>query len=542
LHGATPALPGSTSRLIAAGTMFTEDAFAELIEFCEGLLLLKGISRTALPGPDVGGPSPIRTDFRRSVLLPADSGGVTANSCRVPHVKALTTGFLPFDDLGPQVAIRRLIRLLAAPPSGPGIARVSGEAPCRAGGPSFVSSVNLHWVASAGEISSELWSLALPPPLEGLWWYRALEKGCLGDQYRFAYAVVVRGGRHVGIVPTFVMDVPIDLVAPPVLATVVRAAGRWVSSLRQQRTLFVGSPCSDEGTVGLVPGERLAELLPAIQDALEERARHLSARMIVWKDIPDEMKGDLERFAVARGLFSLVSFPGTRVSLLGTCFEDYASTLHRPKRHRLRRSLRRGKEALPLVASVVTHPGAAVLAEVFELFQQTYEHGKTKFERLTPEFFTAVAEESPSHFLLLHDARTGRLAAFMLVFLVARRVINKYIGMDYRLGREGRIYFQLWEEAVRWAYAAGATEIQSGQTGYPAKLDLGHALVPLTNYCKHRSRLVNRVFSGIASRVDWGTLDDDLLAVERTITGGNQKELREFSETRRRADTRCSIS
>jgi hypothetical protein len=112
--------------------------------------------------------------------------------------------------------------------------------------------------------------------------------------------------------------------------------------------------------------------------------------------------------------------------------------------------------------------------------------------------------------VLLREPTTGRLAAFMLLFLVGTRAINKFIGIDYELGREGRIYFRLWEQAVRWAYAAGTTEIQSGQTGYRVKLDLGHELVPLTNYCKHRNRLVHRVFAAVSSRISWASLDDDL--------------------------------
>ena len=150
------------------------------------------------------------------------------------------------------------------------------------------------------------------------------------------------------------------------------------------------------------------------------------------------------------------------------------------------------------------------MREIFELFWQTYERGKTKFERLTPEFFNAIATEPPAHFVLLREPTTGRLAAFMLLFLVERRAINKFIGIDYELGREGRLYFQLWEQAVRWARAAGATEIQSGQTGYQVKLDVGHELVPLTNYCKHRYRLVHRLFAAVASRINWASLDDDL--------------------------------
>jgi predicted N-acyltransferase len=232
--------------------------------------------------------------------------------------------------------------------------------------------------------------------------------------------------------------------------------------------------------------------------------------MIVWKDFPDGTAVDLTKLAAARRLFPVVSFPGTRLPLPGTSLEDYLAALRTPKRHRLRRNLRRGKEACPLAASVATNPSREELEEIFALFWQTYERGKTKFERLTPEFFFAIAAEPPAHFVLLRSPATGRLAAFMLLFLSGRRAINKFIGIDYQLGREGKLYFQLWEHAVRWAYTAGAAEIQSGQTGYPVKFDIGHELVPLTNYCKHRSRLAHRVFAAVSSRVTWASLDPDL--------------------------------
>jgi Acetyltransferase (GNAT) domain len=370
--------------------------------------------------------------------------------------------------------------------------------------------ITLHWVESAADIPEELWERAFPPPLEGLWWYRALEQGRLEDQFRFTYGVLARGEEPIGIVPTFEMKVPIDLVAPPLVARVVRAAGRLIPQLRYLRTVFVGSPCSEEGTIGLVPGEPFGPILEVTHDTLEEYARRSGVQMIVWKDFPDEAKTDLEHLSKARRLFRIVSFPGTRVPLRGGSFDDYVAALKSPKRHRLRRNLRRGREACPLVGSFVTRPDGALLQQIFTLFWQTYERGKTKFERLTPEFFAAIAAAPPAHFALLRDAATGRLAAFMLLFLIGKRAVNKFIGIDYSLGGEGRLYFQLWELAVHWAYAAGVSELQSGQTGYQVKLDLGHELVPLTNYCQHRNRIVHRLFAAVTRRVDWASLDEDL--------------------------------
>src|SRR5262245_47846570 len=110
--------------------------------------------------------------------------------------------------------------------------------------------IALCWVESADDIPEELWKRAFPPPLEGLWWYRALEQGRLEDQFRFAYGVLARGSETIGIVPSFEMKVPIDLVAPRLVARAVRAAGQLVPKLRYLQTVFVGSPCSDEGTIG----------------------------------------------------------------------------------------------------------------------------------------------------------------------------------------------------------------------------------------------------------------------------------------------------
>ncbi len=53
------------------------------------------------------------------------------------------------------------------------------------------------------------------------------------------------------------------------------------------------------------------------------------------------------------------------------------------------------------------HPDAATLAEVWPLFWQTYLKGRTKFERLTPAFFDAIAAEPAAHFVLLRHAAGG---------------------------------------------------------------------------------------------------------------------------------------
>ncbi len=101
----------------------------------------------------------------------------------------------------------------------------------------------------------------------------------------------------------------------------------------------------------------------------------------------------------------------------------------------------------------------------------------------------------------------------MLCFDCRPRLVNKFIGLDYAVAAEGNLYFQLWAAAAAWAAEQGFAEVQSGQTGYRFKLDVGNALVPLTNFARHRNPLVHRIFAGQARGITWATIDPDLKPV-----------------------------
>lgn len=376
--------------------------------------------------------------------------------------------------------------------------------------------LSIRWVDSADAIDTGLWAECFPAPLEGRWWYRALERSGLEDQFKFSYALIEDAGKLAGIAPCFLMDVPTDVMAPPALAWTLRQAGRIIPGVKYQRTFFIGSPFSDEGTVGLRPGTSLKSVALDIQQAAAERARIAKAVMIVWKDFPAEAEEDLKVLVEQAGMFPAVSYPGTRVALPPGGFAGYLESMRSSHRHNLKKKLRRGEAAGALESSVIQKPDSQTLEQIFGLFWQTYEKGKTKFEKLNLKFFEEIAGCEVSHWVVLRHPDDGRLAAFMLCFLLGKRVINKFIGLDYTLEGDWYLYFRLWREAVQWASGAGATEIQSGQTGYRPKLEMDHVLTPLTNYCRNFNPLANWVFAKVARRITWESLDQDLKAFTRS--------------------------
>ena len=366
------------------------------------------------------------------------------------------------------------------------------------------------FVGKVDEIPDELWAACFGSEVEGRWWYEALEGCGLEDQFEFAYALIRDGTRPVGIAPLFVMDVPIDLVVPPMWLPFFRLLGRLRHACRCQRTLFVGSPCADEGRVGLLPGIARRAALAGLQSALVIRARQIGAPMLVWKDFPSSYDRDLGELAATAGMFRLESFPGTIVDLPGPGRDDYYAALRASHRSNLKRKKKRGDAALPVAVEVLRRPDPAVLDEMFGLFWQTYEKATTRFERLNRRFFDLLAACPQSWFIVLRDRAGGGMVAFMLCFLLDGKAINKFIGLDYRRPAESFLYFRLWDAAVAWAAGQGASSLQSGQTGYSAKLLLEHRLEPLANWCVHRNPLVQRVYRQVARSVSWATLDPDL--------------------------------
>jgi hypothetical protein len=377
--------------------------------------------------------------------------------------------------------------------------------------------VQIRFVRRVEDIAGALWAECFPAPLEGRFWYHTLETCGLDDQFAFHYAVIERDGRPVGVAPCFLHDVPIALVAPAPVAWVLRQLSSVFPRAGCQRTLFAGSPCADEGTIGLVPGTNLADVIGGLRAAIRAKARELGASMIVFKDFPEANLPVLTTSARAGEFVATVSFPGTVVALPASGKDAYYRSLTHNQRHNLLKKLRRSRELLPLETSVVAHPTDRELAEIFGLFMQTYDRGRTKFERLGLRFFEQIREQKQASFILQRDQASGELVTFMLVLCLGSRVVNKFIGLNYPRGGSTFLYFRLFDAALDFAYARGATGLQSGQTGYRAKLDLGHRLVPLYNVFHHEQPLVHAAFRTIGRRVTWRSLDSDLAACLGTI-------------------------
>ncbi len=377
----------------------------------------------------------------------------------------------------------------------------------------------VEFLKSASQIPDELWDTCFQVPGEGRWWYEALEESGIDDQFTLYYGLIKHLGRPVGLAPVFVMDIPVEQVAPPEFLRLLRLIGKIVPSILYQRTLFVGSPILDESRVRLILGVNRRAALLALQIALEAKADEIRASLIVWKDFPESSSAEMNWLSQQRRLFRVISLPNTIVELPSRRKEDYFAALKGTRRQNLKRKLKRSREKVTLSVEIVQRPDAKTLDAIFNLFWQTYEKSTSKFERLTRKFFEVFAEKQATLFVILRENVTGEIVAFCLCFDMGDRLISMFIGIDYSRPKEWMLFFRLWEATLDVALARGFPAIVNGRSSYEVKIETGHKLIRLNNYCRHRNVLFNIIYGVVAQRVDWASLDGGLARFLKTDPG-----------------------
>jgi hypothetical protein len=371
------------------------------------------------------------------------------------------------------------------------------------------AALSVEFVETEKQIPDDLWAACFTPQQEGRWWCRLVENAGLEKQFRIFYALVRQNGEPAGIVPMFTMELPLDFIVPEPLIPLLAGIGKLFPNLSQPQILFVGSPCADEGAIGFLPSvDRRAALL-CVQEAIEKEAPRRGAGLVLWKDFPQSYGDDFAWLAERKGMFSMTSFPGAEIDLAGGK-EGYFAAMSSSRRYNLRRKLKQSAANFDAAVEVVQQPDDAMLDAVLALFNQTRTKATTEFEHLERDFFERAAQEPNAYFILLRDRASGNVVAFMLCFDLGGRVVNKYIGLDYSYSSKAFLLFRLIDVAMDWALTRGARVFQSGQTGYSAKIEQGHRLVPLTIYGKHFNPVFHWIGTQVTRRIRWATLDDDL--------------------------------
>jgi hypothetical protein len=308
----------------------------------------------------------------------------------------------------------------------------------------------------------------------------------------------------VGDVPAFVA--PFDLLTTADDALRKRMAGapgyRWWGRWLRWRTAFVGTTISE---YALFPREADPAALPALLGRRLGRGQ----RLLIVKDIPQASPLLEERdnrwsarFAEACAEAGFVLLEGQALAYVPIDFaseEEYLARLSPGRRKDIRRKLRkRGEVAVEAVPT--GDPRFADEAEVdrfYALYENVYAQSEIHFDKLSRAFFAAALRDGGSGGVVFVYRHGAAMIGWNLCFVVAGKLVDKYVGFLYPAAREQNLYFTSWFHNLAWARERKLSHYVAGWSDAPIKAYLGASF----SLSRHAIYLRNPLLRALARRL-----------------------------------------
>ena len=342
---------------------------------------------------------------------------------------------------------------------------------------------------SVEEFSSAEWNRLFPGELEDWTYYHAVERSRLPG-FSWLYFGVRERGVLKACVPAFITDYRLDTTVTGPLRSFIVAVRRIFPRFLRQRMLAFGSPVSEVCHFGFDKATNHLDrqrLLNFIFEHAEQTAKAERAGMLAVKDANAAQNNLWNDTAHSHRLRRQPGLPTAVLNVDFDSVDDYLKSLSRTTRKDLRRKLKSSAQVRVEWRDNIDD----IMDDVMRLYASTRERAEYEFEELTREYFHDVLAEAKSRARCATFWIGPRLVAFNLLLHDDKRLIDKFLGMDYSVARTHNLYFYTWIENVRYCIAHRIPLYQSGQGLHHEKIRLGSRLLPNWLWYRHRDRAVD---------------------------------------------------
>lgn len=351
------------------------------------------------------------------------------------------------------------------------------------------------FIDSIRKIKKENWDSLFGDIPESYEFFEALENSRL-EGFSFYYFLIFFKNAPVLIAPLFTTRFDLSIVLEEPFLNIVGLIRKIIPNFLITNTLFCGSPFGENGILGIK--NDVAAHTPLIKEMAEKLVlfgKKNKIPLFILKDYMEEKSSLLNPLVRKYGFFKTESFPSVTIELEFRSFEEYLKSLSYATRKNLRRKLKNTKADIEVK---ISDNATYLIDQIYSLYLNTYNSGKTKFEKLSKEFFLRISDFEPHTKFFLYYIH-GQLAAFNLCFVYDTLMIDKFIGFDYSLSKKYNLYFFSWCFNIEWCINNGIRYYQVGQTDYSPKIKLGGKLIPLYAYVKHANPLFHRILKFMAN-------------------------------------------
>src|SRR5436190_11740549 len=338
-------------------------------------------------------------------------------------------------------------------------------------------------------------------------WKRALQNKCKDHRYyeiveetlhnSFEYHHLLledHSGNARAIQPVFFVRQNLVEGVPGKIRSLVDFVRKTFPHFLTMRVLMVGC-AAGAGDLGACDEKYEAWVTTGLLASLRNYARQTRASLVVLKDFPAKYRPALEAFS-SNGYARIPSMPMTRLPLHYHDWDEYFRTLSKATRKDLRRKFRKAERA-PKIDMKVVNDITPYVDEIYPLYLRVHERSPLKFERLTKDYFRAIAQQMPERAYFFIWQQSGKIVAFSFCLVCEGAIYDECIGLDYSVALDLHLYFYTLRDIISWSLQQGLKYYYSNPLNYEAKLHLDCELVPLDLYVMHTSAFLNRIFRRI---------------------------------------------
>src|SRR5438874_6928982 len=293
----------------------------------------------------------------------------------------------------------------------------------------------------------DAWELAFRNKCKDHRYYEIVDETLEGN-FEHHYLVLEDDSGNVrGVQPVFFVRQNLIEGMRGKIRSVVNRVRKKFPHFLTMRVLMVGC-AAGAGDLGACDEKDGAWVTTGLLASLRNYARQTRASLVVLKDFPAKYRPALEAFS-SNGYARIPSMPMTRLPLHYHDWDEYFRTLSKATRRDLRRKFRKAERA-PKIDMKVVNDITPYVDEIYPLYLRVHERSPLKFERLTKDYFRAIAQQMPERACFFLWQQSGKIVAFSFCLVCEGAIYDECIGLDYSVALDLHLYFYTLRDIISW--------------------------------------------------------------------------------------------